>query len=414
MRILLYILLTLVSSVATARTIHEVPNVHVAQATRWVSDPDGLLSPSALSRADALLDSLNSSTTTEVAVAIVADMSGADVDIYATELFELWGIGKKDRDNGLLLVISRDDRRAAIRTGYGMEGVINDGRAGRIIRTQIAPNMKEGDIDGALLGAVAAISEYVKDPEAADYLYSNQSSKGSDDEEDFKNFLRTFGIFALIITIAAILWILISWFSSRNLSDQQRYARLDGIKVPVLVIIPLTLGMGILSWLLLWALMRYIRLRRHNCPNCGCRMHRVDEVHDNDYLTPAQDMEEKINSVDYDVWLCPQCNETDIIPYVNKRSTFTICPNCGARADALTANRILRQPTTRSEGQGVRMYRCRNCGNVHSVPYAIAKVVEPPIIITGGGGGRGFGGGGFSGGSFGGGMTGGGGASGGW
>lgn len=146
-------------------------------------------------------------------------------------------------------------------------------------------------------------------------------------------------------------------------------------------------------------------------------MHRVDEVHDNDYLTPSQDMEERINSVDYDVWLCPECNETDIIPYVNSAAGYTTCPNCGARADSMIANRVLRQPTTRHEGQGVRMYRCRNCGFAHETPYAIAKTVEPPIIIVpGGGGGRGGfgGGGGFSGGSFGGGMTGGGGASGGW
>ncbi len=180
--------------------------------------------------------------------------------------------------------------------------------------------------------------------------------------------------------------------------------------------IPITLGLGVISWGAWWLMRRHTRLHRHDCPNCGTTMHRVDEVHDNDYLTPAQDIEEKINSVDYDVWLCPKCNETDIIPYVNSSTNYTVCPNCGARADYLTANRVLRQPTTRYEGQGVRMYRCRNCGNTHNIPYTIAKTVEPPImIIPGGGGGRGFGGGGgFGGGSFGGGMTGGGGASGGW
>ncbi|MDE6154404.1 MAG: TPM domain-containing protein, partial [Muribaculaceae bacterium] len=129
-RFMLSILTALIALSTYARTPGEVPNVHLQRATSWVSDPDGVLSPSALAQADALLNALNDSTTTEVTVAVVADMSGQDIDSYATELFELWGIGKKDRDNGLLLVISRDDRRAAIRTGYGMEGVINDGRAG--------------------------------------------------------------------------------------------------------------------------------------------------------------------------------------------------------------------------------------------------------------------------------------------
>lgn len=101
------------------------------------------------------------------------------------------GVGKKDRDNGLLVVISRDDRRAALRTGYGMEGVINDARAGRIIRYGIAPNMKESNADAALIDAISAIGEYIADPEAADYLYSNQPDLASSSgEEDFKEFIK--------------------------------------------------------------------------------------------------------------------------------------------------------------------------------------------------------------------------------
>ncbi len=412
--ILVIMTVVLVTLSVVARKPGEVPNVHVARATSWVSDPDGVLSRDAIARADSLLDALNTSRTTEVTVAVVADLDGQDIDSYATELFGLWGIGKRDRDNGLLLLISRDDRRAAIRTGYGMEGVINDGRAGRIIRNDIAPNMKAGDPDRAVIDAVKAISLYVSDPEAADYLHSDQKSGRLSDEEEFKEFIKGYGMVAIIATLALLVWIIIAYVSSSGLTDQQRYGRLEHIKLPVLMALPLTLGMAVIAWLPLWLLMRHTRLHRHDCPNCGTRMGRVDEVHDNDYLTPAQDMEEKLNSVDYDVWLCPRCHETDIIPYVNRRSSYTVCQQCGARAMALQANRILRQPSTRYEGQGVRIYRCRNCGNTSNIPYTIAKVAQPPVIIGGGGfGGRG-GGGGFSGGSFGGGMTGGGGASGGW
>ena len=412
--IISFIALTL-WTVGFGRTPQEVSNVHLERAHEWVSDPDGVLSPQVLARANAMLDSLNLAATTEVTVVIVSDMSGQDVDSYATELFELWGIGKKDRDNGLLLVISRDDRRAALRTGYGMEGVINDGRAGRIIRNDIAPAMKSGNPDAAVISAISAIGDYISDPEAADYLHSDQNDRGqTSGKEDFREFIKGYGIFAVLATLGLLVWMIITYTTSRRLPDQQRYARLENMRLPALMAIPLTLGVAVIAWLPLWLLMRHTRLHRHNCPNCGTRMKRVDEVHDNDYLTPAQDMEEKLNSVDYDVWLCPKCNETDIIPYINRNSHFSVCPHCGARARSLLTNRILRQPTTRQEGQGVRIYRCKNCGEVTNVPYTIAKVVEPPIIIAGGGG-RGFGGGGgFSGGSFGGGLTGGGGASGGW
>jgi len=413
-RLIFTVITALMALTAVARTPEEVPNIHVQRATAWVSDPDGVLSPESRARADSLLNALNTSRTTEVTVAVVADMDGEDIDSYATRLFELWGIGKKDRDNGLLVVISRDDRRAALRTGYGMEGVINDGRAGRIIRNDIAPNMKAGDADRAVIAAIGSISRYIEDPESADYLHSDQETNTMNNGEDFKEFIKGYAAVSVILTAGLIVWLIIAWMSSRGLTDQQRYARLGNIRLPALMAIPLTLGIAIIAWLPLWLMMRHTRLHRHDCPNCGTRMKRVDEVHDNDYLTPAQDMEEKLNSVDYDVWLCPSCNETDIIPYVNRRSGYTVCQVCGAHARTMQANRILRQPTTRREGQGVRIYRCLNCGSIDNTPYTIAKVVEPPIIIAGGGRGFGGGGGGFSGGSFGGGMTGGGGASGGW
>ncbi|MDE6402190.1 MAG: TPM domain-containing protein [Muribaculaceae bacterium] len=413
-RYIAILILSLLPMAAGAVSPDKVPNVHVMRADAWVSDPDGLLSDEARRRADAVLDSLSNATTAEVTVAVVADLDGQDIDSYATELFELWGIGKKDRDNGLLMVISRDDRRAAIRTGYGMEGIINDARAGRIIRQDIAPNMKAGDIDNALLQAVNAISMYVTDPKAADYLHSDRETGRED--VSLADFLRVWLSVSFIVVVALLAWLLLTYIATRHESDPRRYARLDSMRLPFLMSIPVTLGFGCVAWVALWLMMRRVRLHRHDCPNCGTRMHRVDEIHDNDYLTPAQDMEEKLNSVDYDVWLCPACNETDILPYINRRSSYTVCPDCGARARSLVANRILRQPTTRYEGQGVRLYRCNNCGKETQTPYNIAKIVEPPIVIVGGGGGgRGFGGGGgFSGGSFGGGMTGGGGASGGW
>lgn len=416
-RFVTLMLTALVAVMMWGRRPSEVPNAHVARATAWVSNPDGVMSPAGQARADAMLDSLHHATTAEIAVVVVENLDGQDIDSYTTELFELWGIGKKDRDNGLLMVISRDDCRAAIRTGYGMEGVINDGRAGRIIRSTIAPHMKEGDADSAVLEAVAAIGDYIADPEAADYLYSSQPDGGGNvnRENDFKEFLKGYGVIIIIAVTGLLVWIIAVYAGTRRQPDQVRYRSLERIKLPALMITAMSLGVGIIGWLLLWLLMRHTRLHSRCCPNCGTRMNRVDEVHDNDYLTPSQDMEEKLNSVDYDVWLCPRCNETDIIPYENKHSAYSTCPHCGARANSLLANRILTRPTTRHDGRGVRIYRCRNCGQTTDVPYAIAKVAEPPVIIGGiGGGGRGIGGGGFSGGSFGGGMTGGGGASGGW
>ncbi|MDE6801881.1 MAG: TPM domain-containing protein [Muribaculaceae bacterium] len=416
-RLLTLPLLLLIFITASAIRPEDVPNVQRQRYDQWVSDPAGLLSPEALMQANQAIDKINRANTTEICAVIVPDLSDIDANDYATQLFELWGVGRKDRSNGLLLLISRDDRKAVIRTGSGMEIAMTDGRSGSVIRYDIAPAMREGNIDKALLDAIASIGTIVSDPAYYDDLHSDReavrSRGGSSDNETF---FRDYIYLAVILTIALIAWMIYTLISSARYDSVERYTRLNRLWLPAMMLIPLTLGIGIIAFVPLWLILRHLRLKRHNCPNCGTRMHRLDEVTDNEYLTPAQDTEERLKSVDYDVWLCPNCNETDIIPYINKRSTFSTCPVCGARAESLQSNRILRHPTPVAEGIGQRDYHCLNCGNRRSVPYKIAKTVNPPIFL--GGGGRGFGGGGFGGGSFGGGFgggsTSGGGASGSW
>ena len=184
----------------------------------------------------------------------------------------------------------------------------------------------------------------------------------------------------------------------------QRYQSLKQTRVPLLCLSALGVGVPLIVIWLLNRKMKRVRDHARNCPNCGKPMEKLPEDKDNDYLTPAQDTEERINSVDYDVWLCRACGETDIIPYVNDRSAYTVCPRCNARACQLTADRIVIQPTVAREGQGVKVYTCRNCGFQNNRPYRIPRR-QPPVVIIPPGGGSGFGsGGGFSGGSFGGGL----------
>ena len=127
-------------------------------------------------------------------------------------------------------------------------------------------------------------------------------------------------------------------------------------------------------------------------------------------------LEEKIKSVDYDVWVCDTCGEVDVFPFFNKNTPYRECPVCHAKAATLVGDRLIRRPTALKEGEGMKTYKCRNCGNTANVPYVIPADDVPVIVpfIGGFGSGRGGGFGGGFGGSFGGGSTGGGGASGGW
>ncbi|MCM1028096.1 MAG: TPM domain-containing protein [Pseudoflavonifractor sp.] len=413
LHLLLFLILTL-PAMAAGRSVDEIPNVHVADRTRYVSNPDGVLSPEAEAKLNQMLAQAWEQSSAEIAVVAVADIDTPDdIDGFATDLFEEWGIGKEDNDNGVLILIARDSRHAVIRTGQGMEGPLPDIIAGRILRNVMFPRFKEGDYDGGIIAATGEVVKVATDPKYAEELRSRHANDSRARQSDFDSdaFFSWYVKMSLVVGGALLLIVLLA---GRNKDPQKAYIALEKLRLPALFFTVLCLGAPVIGLIILLWRMNRIRKRPRLCPNCNHKMHRLDEEADNAYLTPSQDAEERLNSIDYDVWLCPQCGETDIIPYVNKAKQYTVCDHCGARAMALAGNRTLVRPTERSEGRGVRSYLCHACGHRKDIPYTIAKVATPPIVIIPGRGFGGGGGGGFSGGSFGGGSTMGGGASGSW
>ena len=136
-----------ISVSAKTYTVVDVPNVHRADSTRFVSNPDGILSVEAENELNGILRDIRRNSSAEAVVVVVDDIEGGDIDGFATELFENWGLGKGDKDNGLLILVAKDLRRAAIRPGYGLEGVLPDITCGRILREQMFPRFKDGDYD---------------------------------------------------------------------------------------------------------------------------------------------------------------------------------------------------------------------------------------------------------------------------
>ncbi len=418
-RLLTLLLILCASLGAYAKTYapEDVPNVHLDDRTRFTSNPDGILSQQAVTATDSIMQDIRRTTSAEAVVVVVDDFDSSDIDTFATELFTRWGLGKKDMDNGLLIVVAKDARKAAIRPGYGLEGVLPDVVCARLLRDVMFPRFKEGDYDSGVLETSRKIASILTDPEAtAEILSSEADSDFARNNDDDKDFFLFYLFFAGAITVGMCAVFVVKLLAVRGRDRYDKYRGLIGLRLPYLVLTFLGLGMPLVATVPLMLLLNRWRNGKHVCPNCGTAMNKVDEVHDNDYLTPAQDLEEKIGSVDYDVWLCPSCGETDILPYVAPGTVMKECEHCHALTARHLRDRVITKPTTLREGHGVHDYSCLNCGHITSIPYTIAKLA-PVVVIPGGGGGRGMGGGfggGSFGGGFGGGMTGGGGASGGW
>lgn len=403
--ITLLLLLIVAVTTAMAYTVEEVPNVHVKDKTQYVSNPDGVLKQTTVDSLNRSIAHIWQSSTAEVVAVVVKSINGNDIDDFATDLFRHWGIGKSDNNNGVLVLVSTDERKAVIRSGYGAEGVLPDIICGRIIRDNMVPRFREGDYDGGMLAAVARIDSLLTTPGAVAELKSKYENDATQEYVDlFAGYMCVAGIVGLILLIYALS------LTSGKMTNYEKYNQLEKRKTMFIVAAFATIGMGLPALLLVCAMQHYFRNKRRVCPNCQSKMHKLSETEDNNFLTPSQDFEEQLKSVDYDVWRCDTCGEIDVFAFPERTSPYVECPNCHAKAARIVSDRQVSCAAPTGDGYGVRTYFCQNCGKKTDVAYTIPYVATP-IIIPMGGGGRG---GGFGGGSFGGGSTGGGGASGGW
>lgn len=131
----------------------------------YVNDFAQILSPSYRQSLEQELNDFKNETTAEIAVVTIESLEGGSIEDYAVRLFEDWKIGKKEKDNGLLILIAKEDRKIRIEVGYGLEPVITDGRAGRIIREKMQPAFREDNYDQGVDLAVKQIEEYIRSGE---------------------------------------------------------------------------------------------------------------------------------------------------------------------------------------------------------------------------------------------------------
>lgn len=108
------------------------------------------------------LADLERATSAEVAVVTVPGLGGRTVEEYATALFNAWGIGKKGRDNGVLILVAVDDHAMRIEVGYGLEGILPDGLAGAVIRETFLPSFRNNDYPTGILAGTARVMDIVR------------------------------------------------------------------------------------------------------------------------------------------------------------------------------------------------------------------------------------------------------------
>lgn len=148
-----------------------LPGATAAKEVPYLSgrivDEAGLLPPDEAQRIEDELRRLEEETGVQVAVLTVESLEGEVLEDYSLRVAETWGLGQAEEDNGVLLLVARDDRKLRIEVGYGLEGRLTDAQAGRIVRNAIVPRFKAGDFDGGVAAGVDSIVGAVRGEEGA-------------------------------------------------------------------------------------------------------------------------------------------------------------------------------------------------------------------------------------------------------
>lgn len=422
-------------------TVETIPNPKTQDANAYVSNPDGILKQETVSRINVLLDSLEAQNGSEVAVVAVNSIGYEDIKSFATTLFKTWGIGKSRNNNGLLVLFVLDQRKVTFETGYGLEGVLPDAISKRIQTQSMIPEFKNGNYDAGILAGVERIVSTVK---------NEPFETKAETPIAWNEILPLAAGVYLILIILSLVWVsnIVRKIrkDARFPNNLARYKAIKsektGVVVLISVLIPVIAFVAILLlklplYLLVLLvvvpfttipaniygkiMMRKIRREPIQCNECEGKMHILSEKQEDAHLKLAQQFEEQLQAIDYDVFVCDNCKNEAIFT-LDKPSAYSECPKCGTKAFILKDKRTVVAPTYISAGTERTTYHCKFCGYEKHHNNNIPRLQRNSGAFVGGAvagslfsGRGGFGGGGgFSGGSFGGGMSGGGGSTSGW
>ena len=143
-----------------------------------VNDFAKLLNPADAEILEQKLIEYEKNTSTQIAIVTIDSLDEEEIASYATELHHQWGVGLKDKGNGIVILISKGDRKMFISTGYGTEAILTDAICKRIIEQDLIPNFKQGNYNAGLNQAFAHISGLLDGSFKADSLNTNVPATG--------------------------------------------------------------------------------------------------------------------------------------------------------------------------------------------------------------------------------------------
>ncbi|MBN2199494.1 MAG: TPM domain-containing protein [Candidatus Aminicenantes bacterium] len=188
------------------------PGLDVPDLTGRVNDFAGILEPDEKRMLENYLASVEASTSAQMVLLTIPSLEGDPIEDVSLRVAEAWKLGRRDTDNGLLLLVAVEDREVRIEVGYGLEGVLPDGKCGTIIRQVIVPEFRNGNHYEGISKAFEVMGQTVAgDPSQLKVLESHEEKSNS----------GVGTLFIVLILISIVLKIVSPcrkgrWYSSRS------------------------------------------------------------------------------------------------------------------------------------------------------------------------------------------------------
>lgn len=359
-----------------ALEVKDVPNPRQINGT-WVTDQAGILSNETQTQLNQMITQLERKNGTEIAVVTVPETApAASPKEFTTKLFHYWGIGKKGKDNGVLVLISKGDRRVEIETGYGVEAILPDAKVGNIISTQITPRFKQKDFNGGTLAGTKALVVALEAPQVSSVSQEPTSTAIASS--------------APMTTLAA-----------PRLALEQEPTQDAPVPWGLLVGGGLVLAIG--SGAAAYQKSRRVLLepegrsrlekntddsnRRFHCANCKKRLEKLEETKLQSHLSKAEQVAQKLGSVKFEGLQCRRCQKQQtgagvhILAYVLDKKRFGQCSTCQELTVKRTIKEVLEEPTWNREGRQRVSHECHCCSYYEEISEKITCLTPPPNTV---------------------------------
>jgi uncharacterized protein len=375
-------ILLIETSVHAQWTVQTVPDPK-SSGNGFVSNPDKILNIEQVAKIDSMIKELEDSSKAQVAVVMLQSIGTEVPKEFATALFNHWGVGSKETNNGLLILFVMDQRRIEFETGYGTELILPDAKCFQIQQDYMVPRFKEGNYGQGMVDGISAVVEimmgrYQEISSTATSSESNSYSSNTynysyDDSYRYYNspYNSTLGLYIRLSIIAFLIYVILFCITIFQKDYFTRYKTLRIFKLYIwFILFPV-------PYIFLYIFTKKLMEKWRNTPRISAKtgkvMHKLSEEEDDKYLQAGQVSEEHIKSIDYDVWVSEEPDDILILGYKRWFSKYSGCPKCSFKTYYKEYDRVISAATYSSSGKGERKYSCAHCHYSKVETYTIPR-----------------------------------------